>query len=385
MDALQHHTMRDLWTFTDWLEKFGERGFIGEVNWPNELGRDFPDDQKKWNALGDMWYEKADEASLWVTAFTADERQTYGGFWLSIYRPSGEVGEDGRHVRAISAAEDQAQVIEAHASTLRFRRGVNVSSAAAWIMPEDAEDGEDPNSEVNPGVYGEDYWYPGRNRDPDTGQSTFEYLSERGVDIVRIPFRWERLQPRLGDELDRFELSELKSSVAAAGEVGLKVVLSLQNYGGYWAKRDGPVKKLKLGTPDLSTSRLEDVWARLSTNFGDDENVIAYDLMNEPAGAGGIGAGGHDAEEREWEAITRAVVEVIRGREDEKWLMIPGYAGIGTWTKTHPEPWIDNDSRERYMYTAHQYFDSYQGAGTGGGKYRASYEEENENFAEEGW
>ena len=385
LDAIQHHTLHDLRRFTGWLERFDERGFIGEMNWPNGLGRDFPDDQSKWNALGELWYSRADAAKLWVTAFCADERQVYGGFWLSVYRSSGERGPEGELARAMSVPEAQATVIEAHPSAPDYRRGVNVAAAVGWVRPEETTENGPPNSNRNPGVRGEDYWYPGLTPDPNTGRNTFEYLAERGVDVVRIPFRWERLQPHLGYRLDPTDLSELKDSVAAAGSAGLGVILSLQNYGGYWADVDGTVQKLRLGTPELSTARFKDIWVRLSGVFGQNESVVGYDLMNEPAGAGGIGKGGHDTEERQWEAITREVVDAIRGLDDDKWLMIPGYGGAGRWPENHPEPWISNDPYDRYMYTAHQYFDSFKGEGEGGGSYRASYADENRIFADAGW
>lgn len=382
MDAVQHHAIHDLRQFTGWLERFGERGFVGEVNWPNGLNRDFPDDQEKWNALGESWYEEADRAGLWVTAFCADERQLYGGFWLSIYRSAGERGPDEEYPRAISVAEDQAEVVEAHPSTPDYRRGINVTAAVEWQRP---DEDDQPHSNLDPGEYGEDYWYPGLAPDPETGENTFEYLARRGVDVVRIPFRWERLQPLFGYRLDPLNLSRLKDCVSAAGDAGLGVILSLQNYGGYWSESDGAVKKLKLGTPDLHASRFRDIWDRISQNFAEDENVIAYDLMNEPSNAGGIGKGEYDSEERQWEALTQDVVAAIRDRGDDSWLMVPGYAGAGKWPEGHREPWIHDDSHDRYMYTAHQYFDSYRGPGTGGGKYEASYAEENETFAERGW
>ena len=221
MDAVQHHAIHDLRRFTGWLERFGERGFIGEMNWPNGLNRDFPDDQAEWNALGESWYAEADGAGLWVTAFCADERQLYGGFWLSIYRSAGEQGPDGEYPRAISAAEDQAEVVEAHPSTPDYRRGINVTAAVEWRRPDEALGEDDPpHSNLDPGVYGEDYWYPGLSPDPETGENTFEYLAGRGVDVVRIPFRWERLQPFFGYRLDPLNLSRLKDCVAAAGDAG---------------------------------------------------------------------------------------------------------------------------------------------------------------------
>lgn len=382
MDAVQHHAMYQLRRFTSWLARFGERGYIGEVNWPNGLNRDFPDDQEKWNALGEQWYTEADEAGLWVTAWGVDERQLYGGFWLSVYRSAGEPAKDGEYPRAVSVAEDQAQVIEKHPSARTYRRGVNVSAADGWMRPEAAQAGATPNSNLSPGVHGEDYWYPGLSPDPQTGLNTFEYLYERGVDVVRLPFRWERLQSTPGGPLDRRNLAELEDSVAAAGQAGLEVVLDLHNFGGYWMEVGGTVKKLKLGSDDLTAAHFEDIWSRLCRNFRDDPVVIGYDLMNEPSGQGGVERGDHSNEERAWEALARAAADAIRGLGDEKWLIIPGYGGAGTWPEKHPEPWVSDD---RHIYTAHQYFDSYRGSGTGGGKYRASYAEENDTFAARGW
>ncbi|MGH3087115.1 MAG: glycoside hydrolase family 5 protein, partial [Rubrobacteraceae bacterium] len=381
-DALGHHAVYGLRQFTDWLEEFGKRGYVGEVNWPNGLGQDFPDDQEKWDALGEMWYSRADDAKLWVSAWCADERQLYGGFWLSVYRSAGERGANGEYVRAMSVPEDQAPIVEAHPSTLGYRRGINVSCAEAWIRPEEAGT---PYSNLNPGVHGEDYWYPGLSRDPDTGQNTFEHLSGRGIDIVRIPFRWERIQPRPGGSLDAYNLSLLKDCVASADDAGLEVVLDLHNYGGYWADVEGEVRKLKLGTPDLTAAHFRDVWSKISANFRNEARVVAYDLMNEPAGAGGIGAGDHDTEERQWENLCRDAVKAIRARGDDKLIMIPGYGGIGRWREAHPEPWIPDDPAGNHMYTAHQYFDAYRGPDTGGGKYRASYADDNELFASRGW
>lgn len=73
------------------------------------------------------------------------------------------------------------------------------------------------------------------------------------------------------------------------------------------------------------------------------------------------------------------MVDTIRERGDDTWLMIPGYGGVGRWPDKHPEPWISDDRYDRHLYTAHQYF------GRGGGKYRAAYAEENDNFAARGW
>lgn len=65
-DALQRRIYQELRVFTDWLSREGARGYIGEVNWPNNKNRGQAD-AAQWNALGEQWCRWADAARLWVT------------------------------------------------------------------------------------------------------------------------------------------------------------------------------------------------------------------------------------------------------------------------------------------------------------------------------
>ncbi|MDG2310106.1 MAG: hypothetical protein P8L98_05960, partial [Planctomycetota bacterium] len=46
-----------------------------------------------------------------------------------------------------------------------------------------------------PGVLGVNYFH--------NKPWTFDWFQEEGVDLFRIPFRWERIQPQLGGPLDK--------------------------------------------------------------------------------------------------------------------------------------------------------------------------------------
>ncbi len=130
------------------------------------------------------------------------------------------------------------------------------------------------------------------------------YLKSKGTNIIRLPFRWERLQPRLGRALDGTELDHLKACVDRAGKAGIEVVLSLQNYAGYWIERTRRPYKLKLGTPGLPEEHFYGIWRELSSNFKNNPAVVAYDLMNEPDNRGGMGAGVFGSDERAWEVYS---------------------------------------------------------------------------------
>jgi hypothetical protein len=345
LDALQHREYKRLEVFTSWLAQEGASGYIGEMNWPNDKNRGFGDEEQ-WNVLGERWYRWADAAKLWVTMHYVDEYQRWGGYWLTTYVSVGD-GE----TRPISRPMAQAPTYEAHPSTPAYRRGMQVAPAQRW---------ENHWSNENPGVYGKDYWY--------VSQETLDYLKARGTDIMRLPFRWERIQPTLGRSLDSTELRRLQECVARAGNAGLDVIISVQNYAGYFLNEDGVSREYKIGSSKLPARYFYDLWKRLSLQFKNNEAVIAYDLMNEPHIHGGIPPASDPSPAKAWEDYSQKVVDLIRDNEDTKLLMIPGYAHIQEWAERHPRKWI-TDPADKHMYTVHHYFDLHND------QYERSYDE----------
>lgn len=358
-DALVHEVMDDLNAWIDWLG--ANKGYVGELGVPSNVGssRDqfFPD-QEQWRRLGEVYFARLNSAKLSATMHDCSERQLWGGFWASLYVSKG----DSRTNRAISRPTYQAALLEAHASTQDYLRGLHFSGGDKFD--------ESVNSNSEPGVFDQDYWYPGIARNPETGLNTFEYLATRGVGLVRLPFRWERIQPALKSPLNRTELARYKASVASATAAGIKVVIDCHNSGGYCT----PSGRQALNTPALPVSAFVDLWGRLSTHFQNDPNVVAYDLMNEPYNHGGVASGVHATPQKAWESITQRTVNRLRGKGDKKRIMVPTYANLQRTPRYHPRPWIVNGGD--FMYTSHHYFDHYTGSGTGGGDYARSYDEE---------
>ena len=81
---------------------------------------------------------------------------------------------------------------------LRLRGGVSLAGAEFGVEKADF-------SNRNPGVYGQAYQYPQRH--------TIDYFAAQGLGLLRIPFRWERMQPRLFTPLDPAELTRLREVV----------------------------------------------------------------------------------------------------------------------------------------------------------------------------
>jgi Cellulase (glycosyl hydrolase family 5) len=370
-DAITHNALDGLNSFIRWLEN--ARGYIGEVGIPSNLGQKrepFYPDQTQWKTMGDEYYSRCDSAGLWITAHETSERYydlKNGGYYASIYLASG----DDTH-KVINRAGFQSALIEAHGGT---GRGVNFSGGQKFD--------EYRMSNANPGVYNKDYWYPtdGSNRiDPNTGLDSFGYLSSRGVKLVRLGLRWERIQPKLKGPLSTTELKRFRIALIHAREAGVQVIVDLHNYGGYCTNSG----RKALNTSALPISAMEDVWRKLSLHFDDHSEVVAYDLMNEPYNHGGVAAGNFASPTKAWEAATRRVVKAIRRRGDTKKIMIPTYAPVPKVSDKHAGPWISGGGD--IMYTAHHYFDHYDPrTDGGGGDYPISYSDEDTYYASKGY
>lgn len=355
LDALQSKTLAELKAFTGWLEREGVPGYIGEMNWPNDVKRNF-DDTAEWNTLGELWFREADRYDLWVTGWNVNDRGIGSVAYFYIY---GVSSDDAPEVLTTPYA--QAEVYEAHQTTSSYKRGVNLPSGYLHYAKN--------FSNNDPGVYGTDYRY--------MGQESLDYLASRGVTLLRFTFRWERVQRTLGGSLDATELQRIHDFVERAARAGLEVVLDVHNFGGYFLydEKTGTVTERKIGTSYdgkvyVTQKHLEDLWRRLSLEFQQNKTVIAYDIMNEPRD---LAPDGSKPPQVVWEEMSQSVLNAIRAEEGvgpHKLVMIPGYqtSAVRDWTTHHPNKWI-TDKANNYRYEAHHYF----GAPADGGYADNSY------------
>lgn len=338
-DPVEQRVLAELDAYVGWLDDHGVDGYVGEVGWP--AGPEH--DTERWNAIGAAWLEAAREAGLWVTVWGA------GSWWGDDYALSPYVASDGR---TIDTPAPQAAVIERHTGDPPL--GVNVSGAEFGAPP--GAETRSTFSNERPGEPGTDYAYE--------GAASFDYLASRGLTLVRLPVRWERLQRVPGGPLDAAEVARLRATVTHAGEAGLGVVLDVHNYGGYFLDCGGEGVRQPIGSPAVPISAFADLWRRLSREFAGDEAVVAYGLMNEPHGLDAS----PEASARRWEEASRAAVDAIRATGDGTLVMVPGanWSNVRGWAEVHPEPWIDHASGP-VRYEAHHYFDDQQSGDYGGG------------------
>ena len=203
-------------------------------------------------------------------------------------------------------------------------RGINISGA---------EYGVD-----TAGVYGTNYVYP--------SEKTVRYFAEKGMNIVRLPFRWERLQPVLGERLDTGELDLLRKAVELIRSYKMKVVLDPHNFGYYHKKR--------LVTNDLPARAFADFWIRLSIEFANDDDII-FGLMNEP----------YDIHVTDWLSAANQAIAGIRASGARNLILVPGthWSGASSWEQEFPVGVNGDvmgnvkDPGDNFAYEVHQYLD----------------------------
>ena len=328
-DALHRRVLGELGGFTSWLEANAVEGHIGEFGVPD-------DGDPRWLGLADAWLAEADRSGLWADAWAT------GQWWGTDYDYSLFVSPD--EDAALDSARPTGELVARAARATELLRGINLNGAEFGATG--SEEDRSAFSNENPGVPGRDYHYD--------GQATWDYLASQGFDTVRLPFRWERIQPVLGAPLDPAELARLRGAVDRARAAGLRVVLDVHNYGGYLLAEDGQGVRRPIGSPEVGSELFADLWRRLSEEFAGDPAVAAYDLMNEPSRLPGTDG---RTPAQAWEAVTQEAVSAVRATGDDTLIMVPGYrySQVAGWARTHPRAWID-DPAGNVRYTAHHYW-----------------------------
>ena len=190
-----------------------------------------------------------------------------------------------------------------------------------------------------PGQPGQDYFYP--------SQADVTELLLRGANVFRLPFLWERLQPKLGEPFDPAEVARLKAAVDLMTAEGAKVIISPHNY----ARYDGHV----IGSPAVPITAFARFWRELAPLFRDN-SLIIFGLMNEP----------HDMPTALWRDAANAAIKAIRTSGASNMILVPGNAWTGGQSWSSPDYGVSNavmmgaisDPLDNYVYEIHQYMDA---------------------------
>ena len=182
--------------------------------------------------------------------------------------------------------------------------------------------------------YGKDFVYP--------SPAEVDGVVGRGMNVVRLPFGWETVQPTVGRPLDPAEFKRLLDVARMITGKRCVVLLDPHNY----ARHDGKI----IGGPDVSAADFADLWRRLAPAFAADDRVW-FGLMNEP----------HDLTAAQWLTAANGAIAAIRSTGAKNMVLVPGTA----WTGAHSWAASGNavgmvdvvDPADHWAYEVHQYLD----------------------------
>lgn len=268
---------------------------------------------------GNSSYGTAVDDSDWVTR-TGDCRR---------HRRTGVTWLDNAVLTVLFACVIAVPAGAAHAASCSSNRqltGVNLSGAEF-------------NGNKLPGVHGKDYTYPHEN--------DLQYFRSLGFDAVRLPVRWERLQPELSAPLSNSELALIDKITAKAAQLDLCVILDIHNYGNYRGKA--------IGSEGVPVEGFVDLWRKLGERYGQSDNV-AFGLMNEPSAL----------PIDRWKNIAQTTVNAIRQSGARNLILVSGgrWSGVHEWSKqigttSNAEAFADfRDPGNHLLVEMHQYADS---------------------------
>jgi len=186
-----------------------------------------------------------------------------------------------------------------------------------------------------PGRYQIHYIYP--------GEADFKRYADLGMKLVRLPFRWERLQPKLNTELNAAELSRLMATLDHARKHDVQVILDMHNYYRYYGKL--------IASGDVPINAFADSWRRIARKVANHPAVYGYGLMNEPHSTNG-----------KWPAAALAASKAIREIDRKGWIYVAGdrWSSAYHWpsynTQLVADPWM-RDPKNNLIYEAHLYLD----------------------------
>ena len=167
--------------------------------------------------------------------------------------------------------------------------------------------------------------------------------------MVRLPFKWERIQPTLSGPLDPFMVGVLHGQLAIAAALNMTVLLDCHNYARYGAY------VLNGTTGPLTSEVFADLWRRMAVEFGNATALHGYDLQNEPNNMPDLHV---------WPHAAQAAIDAIRTVDKVTPVYLEGnqWSGAQSWTANNPDFPL-SDPSDAIVYSTHCYLDR-DGSGT---------------------
>jgi endoglucanase len=182
-----------------------------------------------------------------------------------------------------------------------------------------------------------------------------DYFHGRGARAVRVPFLWERVQPRLGDDFDAGYWSLIESLVAAAGARSMQIILDAHQYG---RRQVGGRAEIIGESAQVTRTHFASFWRSVAERLREQPHVI-FGLTNEP----------HDQNRRFLVTTQNEAISEIRATGARQLVLASGdaWSGAHSWISTgNGEAMLDIvDPASNFAFDVHQYLDD-RSSGTQG-------------------
>jgi hypothetical protein len=175
-----------------------------------------------------------------------------------------------------------------------------------------------------------------------TNPAVWDYYQAKGLTLIRMPVKWERVQPALYGPVT---FTQMDQCVALAASRGMKVILDLHNYASYGSGSPTP----RLGA-DVPISALVNFWTQMADHYKNNTAVYGYDLMNEPVGI----------DIATWSDAAQQTVDAIRQKDPNHFVLVEGlgWSNAKSWRIDTTNGTLDiKDPVGRLIYSAHSYWD----------------------------
>ena len=191
---------------------------------------------------------------------------------------------------------------------------------------------------------------------PKVTQQLIDAVYDAGFNTVRIPITWMDFISKDGTyTIDPAYLARIKEVVDYCYNDGLFVIINVHHES--WVNR----KDLDTAYPEVA-EELNAVWAQIATYFANYDQHLLFEGMNEPRMAGTPTEWtGTDAAYAAVNYLNQVFVNAVRstklGHNDERCLMIPGYAASSSTTvlQSIAIPVFEEKPAENVIVSVHSY------------------------------
>jgi endoglucanase len=173
------------------------------------------------------------------------------------------------------------------------------------------------------------------------------YYKERGFDLVRLPFRWERLQPELGEDFAEGHFQRIAGLVQEAQERDMRIILGAHQYGR--RRQQGRNRIIGEGA-EVTREHFAEFWGEMGRRFRAAPHVI-FGLNNEP----------NDQRSDVLVDVQNGAIAALRDSGARQLVLASGnnWSGAHSWGRSNAEAMLDIvDPGDHLAFDVHQYLDS---------------------------